>query len=479
MHPRLQKLFLLLTDLIAQALAFLLGAQALALYGKYPSIASLEGWWNTTGEIHTLVHIFFVFLVLVRFYIKGLYSRRIPFWDELRLILGTLIYLAILNGVFVLIAKWPFSRVLWLVSWCLACILIPLARALTRRLLQKLKAWDRPTIIIGAQETAYLTFRALKSEPGLGYKLTEFVSWTAPSPEITQENLPVTTVQRNELMSYLLSLSQDEPHLQVIVALEQNQTLEAQNLVETLGLHFSDLHLVPALTGLPIFGMEMNHFFSHEVLLLRAKNNLSFRPTIFAKRVFDITVALALMVLLLPLLLWIAARIRKSGPGVLFVQPRVGHLGNTFYCFKFRTMVPDAEKILKELLSKDPLAKKEWEEKTKITNDPRITPIGHFLRKTSLDELPQLLNVLKGEMSLVGPRPILLHEVDKYGPRLMFYKNAKPGITGLWQVSGRSNTEYSYRVHLDAWYVKNWSLWYDIAILFKTVRVVLKREGAY
>jgi lipopolysaccharide/colanic/teichoic acid biosynthesis glycosyltransferase len=142
-------------------------------------------------------------------------------------------------------------------------------------------------------------------------------------------------------------------------------------------------------------------------------------------------------------------------------------------------MVPNAEKVLDDLLARDPIARAEWQEKTKITNDPRITPIGNFLRKTSLDELPQLLNVIGGSMSLVGPRPILLHETEKYGPKVAFYSNVRPGITGLWQVSGRSDTDYANRIRLDTWYVKNWSLWYDISILFKTVRVVLNREGAY
>ena len=142
-------------------------------------------------------------------------------------------------------------------------------------------------------------------------------------------------------------------------------------------------------------------------------------------------------------------------------------------------MRPDADKVLNELLENDPVARSEWDKDFKLTNDPRITAVGHFLRRTSLDELPQLINVLKGEMSLVGPRPIVQAELARYGEQTALYLQVTPGITGLWQISGRNDTTYAERVALDAWYVQNWSLWYDIAILFKTVDVVINRRGAY
>lgn len=142
-------------------------------------------------------------------------------------------------------------------------------------------------------------------------------------------------------------------------------------------------------------------------------------------------------------------------------------------------MVPNAQEVLQNLLDTSPEARAEWDKDFKLKNDPRITPIGSFLRKTSLDELPQLWNVLKGEMSLVGPRPVISEELDRYGERAVHYLQAKPGMTGLWQVSGRNDVDYESRVYLDAWYVKNWNLWTDIVILFKTVGVVLQRDGAY
>jgi len=142
-------------------------------------------------------------------------------------------------------------------------------------------------------------------------------------------------------------------------------------------------------------------------------------------------------------------------------------------------MVVNAQEELKKLLASDPVARAEWERDFKLKNDPRISKIGGFLRRTSLDELPQLWNVLKGEMSLVGPRPLIQDELPRYGKDVTYYLMSRPGMTGLWQISGRSDTTYVSRIRFDAWYVRNWSLWYDIVIMLRTVRVVLKQEGAH
>lgn len=189
--------------------------------------------------------------------------------------------------------------------------------------------------------------------------------------------------------------------------------------------------------------------------------------------------ALLLLVIFSPLMAVVAWLIwRKDGNPIFFGHYRVGRDGQMFKCWKFRSMVVNSAEILAELLKNDPAAKAEWERDQKLTNDPRITPVGAFLRKTSLDELPQLFNVLKGEMRLVGPRPITLGELDRYGEARWHYLNAMPGMTGLWQVSGRSDTTYEERVELDRDYVEQRSLWSDVVILFKTIAVVLGKGGA-
>lgn len=197
-----------------------------------------------------------------------------------------------------------------------------------------------------------------------------------------------------------------------------------------------------------------------------------------AKRLFDIVGAVSLLLFFLPALLIVAWLIRQDGGPALFRHPRIGRNGRAFMCLKLRTMVVDAQQRLDALLDCDPRARLEWERGQKLSNDPRVTRFGHFLRITSFDELPQLINVLCGEMSLVGPRPITRQEIARYGAHASDYLSCRPGITGLWQVSGRSATDYVRRVQLDSEYARNMSLRLDVAILVRTVRVILTRDGA-
>jgi lipopolysaccharide/colanic/teichoic acid biosynthesis glycosyltransferase len=171
--------------------------------------------------------------------------------------------------------------------------------------------------------------------------------------------------------------------------------------------------------------------------------------------------------------------IMLNGGAPIFGHVRIGRGGRPFRCLKFRTMTKDADKVLVELIARDPTLARQWELNFKLDVDPRITRVGKFLRKTSLDELPQLFNVLRGEMSLVGPRPVVADELTRYyGADVFYYRLVRPGITGLWQVNGRSQTSYERRVFLDAWYVRNWNLWTDLVILFNTVPTAILGTGA-
>ena len=197
---------------------------------------------------------------------------------------------------------------------------------------------------------------------------------------------------------------------------------------------------------------------------------------------FAVAIALTLMmiVFLAPLMLCVAmAVLAQDGGPVLFAQRRVGYGGRSFPCFKFRSMAVDAEARLERLLAQDPAAREEWARDHKLRNDPRITPVGVFLRRSSLDELPQLFNVLRGEMDLVGPRPIVRAEAARYGRRFGHYCTVRPGITGLWQVSGRNDLSYRRRVAIDTLYARSKSLTFDLKILLLTVPAVLFRRGSY
>ncbi len=197
------------------------------------------------------------------------------------------------------------------------------------------------------------------------------------------------------------------------------------------------------------------------------------------KSVIDFLGAFLALILLSPLFIFIVYKIRKDGGPAFYTHERIGKNGKAFHCIKFRSMVINSKEILDELLANDPEARAEWERDFKLRNDPRITAIGKFIRKTSLDEIPQLLNVLKGEMSLIGPRPVIAEERKYYGDRWDEFLSVKPGMTGLWQVSGRNDTGYDERVRLDIDYIRNWSLWTDIVIAWKTIFVIINPKGAY
>jgi exopolysaccharide production protein ExoY len=198
-----------------------------------------------------------------------------------------------------------------------------------------------------------------------------------------------------------------------------------------------------------------------------------------AKRVADILIAAPALIVAAPLMAVVACAVKlQDGGSVLFLQPRIGLDGGLFTLVKFRTMVADGPARLAQLLRDDPVAAREWAEKQKITNDPRITPLGRFLRRSSLDEVPQLLNVLLGHMSIVGPRPMLVDQAKVYGPAFDAYCTARPGITGLWQVSGRNETSFRTRSELDQRYLQAWSLWKDLGLIMRTVSVVLGHQGA-
>ena len=223
----------------------------------------------------------------------------------------------------------------------------------------------------------------------------------------------------------------------------------------------------------------MSFIFSHEVMILRVSNNLAKRSSRFLKRTFDIVVASLLLLFLAPIFGLLCWMVKRDGGNAIYGHERVGQDGAKFKCLKFRSMVTNSQEVLQALLATSEEARAEWDRDFKLKNDPRITRIGGFLRKTSLDELPQLWNVIRGEMSLVGPRPVIEAELERYAGDVDYYLMAKPGMTGLWQVSGRNDIDYDTRVYFESWYVKNWALWTDIAILFKTAGVVLRRDGAY
>ena len=467
---RLSKLMLLYSDVLALAISAGL-AMVLA-----PWLSHESGEWLQTQDVERFyawagIGLVGLTMFLVRF---RHYSDRKPFWTELSEVLRVMLLLALLDLALVAFAKWNASRLWWLMIWVLAAALVPLMRYGMRKLLTPWGLWLRPTVLVGYGPNAHEALAALQSEPEMGFKVVGFVDVAPAGKALTEvQGLPVLSNEEVKVWAKV-------PGVQVVIALEHGQNAAREKWLRRLARwKVEDISVIPAMRGVPLYGTDISYFFSHEVAMLKLRNNLRYWPARMLKRVFDLFATLALLALGWPVLAYIAWRIREDGGPAIYAHKRVGQSGKVFACYKFRSMRVDAEEQLRDLLASDPALRVEWEKEFKLKDDPRVTAIGHFLRRTSLDELPQLFNVIKGEMSLVGPRPVVRKELERYGDDVDYFLMVRPGMTGLWQVSGRNDVNYETRVYLDTWYVKNWSLWYDIAILFKTIRVVLKREGAY
>lgn len=293
--------------------------------------------------------------------------------------------------------------------------------------------------------------------------------------KIITDTLPADTIQNvieNEINA--------SHYYAVVISIGKENSRYESQVIHYIMHRMKRVYILPKISKLSLLNSELFNSINHKGIALYIKNRLLNPTDRVIKAVFDKIVSIFLFILFFPILslLYIVVFISTNGHPI-FKQKRVGKDGKKFHIYKFRTMKLDADQLLEELLANDPVKRLEWESEYKLKDDPRITKVGHFLRKTSLDELPQMINVFQGKMSLVGPRPIVDDEVEKYGQMFDYFKAVKPGITGLWQVSGRNDISYDERVQLDVWYVRNWSIELDIVILVKTVVIVLSRRGSY
>lgn len=409
-------------------------------------------------------------------WVWGHYNRFKPYWSEVKEILKIISFVVVVDAVYLFTVKSHFSRVWFFSIIVLAAFLLPLFRVYAKRMMAFMGLWYRPTVIVGCGDNARLSALAIESDFTMGHKVVAFLNpdGASCSGEVLN-GYPILPLGSNPVKTFL---SLGCPY--VVFALDAFPRDEKEkHILDQWMAMCSDMMIAPPVSGLPLYGAENVHILKHEALLLRLKNNLARHWPKLIKRTFDIVVSTLLLILLAPLFVFLAWRVRRDGGSVTYAQERVGYKGKPFHCIKFRSMIVNADQVLAELLENDPEAMEGWERDFKLKNDPRITKIGDMLRKTSLDELPQLWNVIRGDMSLVGPRPIVEGEVERYGDFISYYEESRPGMTGLWQVSGRNDVDYKQRIDLDVWYARNWSLWHDIVILMKTVPVVFLREGSY
>lgn len=399
------------------------------------------------------------FIMLGYFAYKRHYTDRLPFWQESAQIVSVGVMaagaaMALLWSIMpVFVAALPF-------------IVFPVVdlilRQAVKRPLHWLGLWRIPVLVAGEPEACARAIEIFSSERFPGLRSVGCVS-SSRLLGMSGGHLHRMLLDRHGAVRLLLVMDVHDQNGQAVV----------EHITRTR-LPFS---LMPALAGLPLdYGCRS--YFSHDGMMMTFRNNLDSPLHRAGKVALDLFVASLVLLAVLPVLVGVYMLVRLDGGPAIFGHTRIGRNGRPFRCLKFRTMAVNADTILADLLNRDPQAAAEWEATRKLTDDPRITSVGRLLRKTSLDELPQILNVLRLEMSLVGPRPIVGAEEVHYGKDMTYYTATRPGITGLWQVSGRSDTSYTRRVQLDNWYVRNWSLWHDVVILVKTIPAVLAQKGA-
>ena len=447
-------------------------------------------WWFRSGPLQRLVpslqvipsfssflgSFYFLAPWTLAFAEARLYTRRTLFWGEARQVLRACT-LAALFAVFLSFsvrAAEELSRSVIVGVWLTTLVCVPIVRHYTKRLLVAAGLWGKRVLILGAGETGVQVCERIRAHPVLGYEPVAFVDDDPQKIGQIESGLtirgPLAMVP--ELVSELAVKD-------VVVAMPRLPREQLLHVISACEGHVETIRLVPDMVGLATVGVETEDL--DGLLLLNMRWNLAKPWNLALKRCFDLAVAAGTMLLLAPVFVLAAIAIRLDSPGpILYRQQRLGRGWERFRCFKFRTMYADNVRRLQEYLATNPEAKREWEHFAKLKAfDPRVTPVGRLLRRISFDELPQLVNVLRGEMSLVGPRPYLPRETERMGDFAKTILKAPPGITGLWQVSGRNELTFTQRLRLDEYYVRNWSLWLDIIVLVKTIGAVMQRQGAY
>jgi Undecaprenyl-phosphate galactose phosphotransferase WbaP len=390
--------------------------------------------------------------------------------DEIRRIVlaNTTVFLFV--SVMIGLRDLAIRPLLLYLSACIGASVVILAmRAAVRKLGSQFGWWGYPVVLFGSGAVALSVLRKLKTHPHLG--LCPVAMVTDQVVHMETEGVPIYGYE--DLGRFA---SSGVRH--AIVAEPELSQSEFAGVLERGSDAFPHLILIPDTDSIWKVGCSTRDLIG--ILGVHVHNNLLSKRSRLAKRTIDLACATALAIFLLPSIALISLLIAvESGFPVFYSQERLGRGGRAFRIWKFRTMVRNSAEALEHCLGSRPILRQEWNENQKLRNDPRITRVGRVLRKTSLDELPQLWNVIRGDMSLVGPRPIIESEVIKYQEAYAVYAKTPPGLTGLWQVSGRNRTTYAERVAFDTYYVRNWSVWMDVYLLAKTVLVVLSGYGAY
>ena len=407
---------------------------------------SLEASWLPDFNTNILSNssMFFIIILATLLYEK-IYFIRFDFWEETRLTLRALLlsFVIILSILMLGKVSQEYSRLFLMAYFLGLMILLPIYKRIVKRVIFKVKFFRKKVKIVGNQEQIDLLTKEFTKNWYFGFEIVK------KNPDVifvASKNIGITTINRY-LKRYSLSIK--------------------------------DIYLLPYMSNINFSQSQIVELFNIKTTAIKIENNLLKKGNIYLKEIFEKILVISVLpfFLIVHVILFFLIKRDSNGPS-LFKQDRLGKNNKLFKCYKYRTMIQNSDEVLAKYLKNNPQEVEYYEIYHKYRFDPRVTKVGRVLRKLSLDELPQLINVLKGEMSLIGPRPYMPNESQMIEDSIDMILRVKPGISGLWQVSGRSNLSFSERKNLDVWYIQNWSLWMDIVILIKTFKVVFLKTGA-
>jgi len=381
--------------------------------------------------------------VVILLYFQGIYTNRFSFFEESYRIFRVLTIGLLSILAFALIYNvYAISRYMILVFWIFGSLFLTLQKYIFKRLIFKKGYFLRKVYIINSHQDCDFVKRIIIDNIYLGYKI------------VNDENLADDVILLNPAMDL--------------------------KEISKLFKKYKNVKFAFAESGIPLLNVQIENIFTQPLSFVSVRNNLLSKNMLITKRIFDIVFSIFLIFLFSPIIVITAILIKLTSKGPIFyVQERPGRFGRMIKIYKFRTMYLDADKKLEEILKNNEELREEFMKYRKLKNDPRITPLGRFLRRFSIDEIPQLFNVLKGDMSIVGPRPYQIDEIEHMGEYKDIVLSVRPGLTGLWQISGRSDLSFQAKLKIETWYVLNWNLWLDLFIIIRTIPVVISGKGAY
>jgi len=400
-------------------------------------------------EFYMTKHYWLPFLIIILFAFQRIYTSRLSFFEESYRIVRIVTFALLPILAFAMIYNvYAISRYMLGAMWLWSVTAIPLMKRTLKRWIFSRGWFIKEVDVLTNSRDPSLLLKMVRNNKYLGYVIRKITSEVKSLPG------------GEAVMVYRYDLSPVE--------------------MAHLFRNYRTVKFVFGEVDIPLLNSDVENIFTVPISFLVAHNNLRSASRLMTKRIFDLVFSLIVLFITWPLFIVIALFIKLDSRGpVFYVQVRAGKNGKPIKILKFRTMYLDAEERLKTLLKENSKARQEWEKYRKLKKDPRITRIGRILRKFSLDELPQFINVLKGDMSVVGPRPYQMDEVEKMGDYREIILSVNPGITGLWQIAGRSDLTFEEKLKIESWYVLNWNLWMDMFIIARTIPAVLSGKGAY